>query len=256
MDMTTFQSRMERDGWVVLENCVPRELIGWMREDMQFALGVCREIQEANGVADNTAGTVHHLPAIYSCRSFLDFLETNPAHPYIEHWLAGKYILQSFGGNFNFPENSYASAIHRDIRRYQAEPLVVNTLVMLDDFTAENGGTWMGAMIDLAHKPDVETFRRTAKQVIAPAGSILIFDSNLWHAAGQNLSNMPRRSVTPMFCRPYVKPGFDYCRALWPYVPQMSGRLQQILGYRARIPETLTQWYQPPEKRCYQGDQG
>lgn len=257
MKEADFLDAMTKKGWVILSEAVPRDLVNLMREDLDTALQVCRRIQVENGVADDTAGTVHHLPAIRQCLSFLEFLESNPAHPYLERWMGGKYVLQSFGGNFNYPENSYASQIHRDIRRGQKENLVVNVLVMLDDFTVENGATWMMEHSrDMNERPDRTLFYLCAKQVTAPAGSILIFDSNLWHAAGQNRTDKVRRSVTPMFARPYLKAGFDYCRAIGPDVARMSPRLQQVLGYKARIPASLSEWYRKPDERFYQGDQG
>jgi hypothetical protein len=29
-----------------------------------------------------------------------------------------------------------------------------------------------------------------------------------------------------------------------------------VLGYNARVPATLDEWYQPPERRMYRSDQG
>ncbi|MFN5993306.1 MAG: phytanoyl-CoA dioxygenase, partial [Betaproteobacteria bacterium] len=87
--------------------------------------------------------------------------------------------------------------------------------------------------------------------------SILFFDSNLWHAGGDNNTDKPRRSVTPMFCKPFIKPQFDYPRALgYDKGDSFSAYLKQVLGYNSRIPSTLDEWYQPPEHRMYKSDQG
>ena len=35
-----------------------------------------------------------------------------------------------------------------------------------------------------------------------------------------------------------------------------SPALRQLLGYNARVPTSLDEWYQPPDKRLYKRDQG
>ena len=63
--------------------------------------------------------------------------------------------------------------------------------------------------------------------------------------------------ITPMFCRPFIKPQFDYPRALgYDRAPEFSEFLRQLIGYNARIPSTLGEWYKPPQERMYRNDQG
>jgi ectoine hydroxylase-related dioxygenase (phytanoyl-CoA dioxygenase family) len=134
---------------------------------------------------------------------------------------------------------------------------MLNAIVALDDLTAENGATWLmnrGQFYDV--EPTEELFAGVAKQVIAPAGSVILFDSRVWHRAGLNRSGGPRRIVTPMYTKPFYKPQFDYCRALEETAFLMSDELRQIIGVNARVPATLDEWYQPPERRCYRPNQG
>ena len=85
----------------------------------------------------------------------------------------------------------------------------------------------------------------------------LIFNSNLWHAAGVNRSDRSRRALTAAFTRPFVKPQLDYPRALgYERGDDFSPALRQLLGYNARVPTSLDEWYQPPGKRLYKRDQG
>jgi len=241
-------------GWVLLESVVPMALVGHMLMDLYYAQIICREAQVRNGI-ENTEGTVHHLPAILSCDSFLAFLDANPAADVIADYFKGSYILNSMGGNFNEGSN-YASAIHRDIRSFHSNCPMLNTLVMLDDFTAENGATWlMHGSHTLSERPTEAEFHAEAEQITAPAGSILVWVSNLWHKAGENKTGKPRRIVTPIFTYPWYKQGFDYPRAIG-YDADLAPTLRQVLGYNARVPATFDEWYQPPEKRMYRGDQG
>lgn len=221
------------------------------------ALSICESIRRVNGIPD-ADGTVHHLPGMFMFGSFRFFLEINPASEVIDSYFGDKpYILNSMGGNFNVTPN-YASRVHRDIRTHQTPCPMLNTLVMLDDFTYENGATWlMNRGHLLPEKPTDDAFMRDAVQVTAPAGSILLWDSNLWHRAGENTTGKPRRIVTPIYTRPWIKPGFDYPRALgYERGDDYPPKLRQILGYNSRVPVSLEEWYQPPEKRYYRADQG
>ena len=258
MGMDEFDTLMKTRGWVIFEAEVSQGLIDRMIDDIHKAYKVCRDSQIRNGIATQTEFTVHHLIGLGD--SYLEYLEAMPIKPYIERYFGGKYILNSFGGAINSARSrSYAHNIHRDIRAFSGDmPLLLNTLVMFDDFTEDNGATYlMPGGHYLAQKPDEKAFFSTAKRALGPAGSILMFNSNLWHAGGDNQTDKPRRSVTPMFSKPFFKPQFDHPRALgYDKADSFSPELRQILGYNSRIPATLDEWYQPPEKRMYRPDQG
>ncbi|WP_296595292.1 phytanoyl-CoA dioxygenase family protein [Phenylobacterium sp.] len=259
LDLPTFAARMEETGWVVFEAAVPADLVERMRAELEEAWDICRAIQVKNGVASDADRTVHHLVGLKP--SFLEYVDASePLEPYLEHYFQGRCILNSLGGAINTRgHTSYAQRIHRDIRSYSGDmPLLLNTLVMLDDFTPENGATYlMSGSHKRAEKPDDDAFYAVAERAVGPAGSILVFNSNVWHAGGNNTTDRVRRSVTPMYCKPFIKQQFDYPRAVgYDRGPELSAYTRQIVGYNARVPATLDEWYQPPERRMYKGDQG
>ena len=131
-------------------------------------------------------------------------------------------------------------------------------LVMLDDFTEANGATYfLAGSHRMREKPSDDLFFARAARATGRAGSIVIFDSKLWHAAGVNATDRPRRALTLAFTRPFVKQQLDYPRALgYERAETLSPALRQVLGYDARVPVTLDDWYQPPDKRMYKRDQG
>ena len=258
MKIEQFNRIMKEKGWVLLEAIVPEDLVLRMIDDLQAAYLHCRKLQEKNGISLVTEYTVHHL--IGQGHSFLEYLEAQYIHHYLEHYFAGNYILNSFGGaiNNNSSEN-YAHRIHRDVRTFTHNfPLLLNTLFMLDDFTNDNGSTLvLSGSHHLEDKPDEDYFYSYAEKVLGPAGSILIFDSNIWHSAGKNETKRPRRSVTPMYSRPFIKQQFDYPRVMgnaWGDLQTES--MRQLIGYNSRVPENLNEWYQPVEKRMYKPGQG
>ncbi len=254
-----FCAAMATRGWLVIDRFVDDDLVHRMRADLDLAYATCRRLQVANGIALDTEGTLHHL--VGQGESFLEFIDRlGPIVPHLETHFGGRFILNSFGGNILRASASYASAIHRDVRTYSRDlPLLLNTLLMLDDFTVRNGATMMmtGSHRDCPDRPSDEAFATRAEAATGRAGSLLVFDSNLWHAAGANTTAGVRRSVTPMFSRPLVKPQFDHPRALgYERMDTLSELQRQVLGYYSRIPATLEEWYQPPQRRMYRPGQG
>jgi ectoine hydroxylase-related dioxygenase (phytanoyl-CoA dioxygenase family) len=135
---------------------------------------------------------------------------------------------------------------------------MIQMMVLLDDFTLENGATYMlSGSHQIAIKPDEDYFYENADRAIAKKGSIILFDSNLWHAAGKNTTDGNRRVLTISYTKPQFKQQFDYPRFLgYEFGESLSEGLRQILGYKSRVPATLDEYYQPLNKRMYQPDQG
>jgi hypothetical protein len=250
--------RFGRDGWVLVERVIASDLVDRLRADLESAYASQRAIQIRNGVGDGTNGTVHHLPLAGG--SFLEFLDRRFCGDLLDEFFGGPSILNTFGGVLNQPDDlSYVGRVHRDLRSFSGDlPLMAQLLVMLDDFTEDNGATYfMSGSHRMPDQPSDDRFFREATRAVAPAGSIVVFNSNLWHAAGPNRSRGPRRALTIAFTRPFMKPQLDYPRALgYERGASLSPVLRQVLGYNARVPASLDEWYQPPERRLYQKSQG
>lgn len=252
-----FDQAMAEDGWMALERAIDPARISALNTELDDAYRINRAYQVKNGVAAGTDGAVHHL--VCQKGAFLDFLDRNPCAPLLDRFFSGPYILNTYGGVLNLPGNlSYVGRVHRDLRTHCGDlRLMVQLLVMLDDFTEANGATFLltGSHRRADNPPDQEFFER-AERATGAAGTIVMFDSNLWHAAGANTTAGPRRALTIAFTRPFIKQQFDYPRALgYDGGPAFSENLRQVLGYNARVPASLDEWYQPPENRMYKSDQ-
>lgn len=259
VSVSDFAQQMEEKGFFIFHNFLPPEFIKRMVDDVENAYKLCRWIQVKNKVDKDTEYTLHHL--IGQGDTFLEFIDhLEQLNPLLEHYFQGKYILNSFGGAINTArKSSYAQRVHRDIRTFSGDlPLMLNTLLMLDDFTPDNGSTFLlPGSHKKAEKPSDEFFEKHKVQAIAKAGSLLMFNSNVWHRGADNNTDFSRRSVTPMFCKPFHKQQYDYCRYLgYENVVNMSNFRKQVLGFNARVPENLDQWYQLPANRMYKPDQG
>jgi ectoine hydroxylase-related dioxygenase (phytanoyl-CoA dioxygenase family) len=256
--LNDFKEAMETFGWVIYENALDADFVERIGKDLGTGYQLRRKIQQENGIADHMDGTSHHL--LERDNFSLPFLDNGYCHDEITHYLGGKYILNGLNGVIHAKqEHPYLSNMHRDIRSYQPDTkTLLQMIVTLDDFHAVNGATYfLSGSHKKEHRPDEAYFYEHAARALTPKGSIILFDSNIWHAAGENFIAYPRRALTIGYTRPSIKQQFDYCRFLgYSFVEKLSPQLRQVIGYNARIPENLYEYYQPVHLRMYQRDQG
>ncbi|MBN3939336.1 phytanoyl-CoA dioxygenase family protein [Nostoc sp. NMS9] len=249
---------LEKQGWLLFENIVDNQLVEKLKLDLDKANTIARHIQIKNDVSQNTDGTINHLLGLGD--SFMEFLERMYLKEAITSYFCGNYILNIFGGVNNLKNHpSYLLNIHRDVRSFTGNlKLMLQMIVMLDDFTLENGATYfMNGGHYLADRPSEKLFYENSTRAVGKSGSIILFDANLWHAAGSNQTDEPRRALTLCFTKPFVKQQLDLPRYFgYDYATSLSEEMKQILGYNALVPTNLEEWYQPPEKRFYKPGQG
>jgi len=84
---------------------------------------------------------------------------------------------------------------------------VCNAVWLLDDFTADNGAT---RVVPGSHKftqrarealDDPAAPHPDEVRLIAPAGTVVVFNSHLWHGGTMNRSDRPRRALHSYFTR-------------------------------------------------------
>jgi hypothetical protein len=254
-----FLYEIEVLGFSIFNNIVAPNILDDLRIDIERHEERCRAVYEKNGVADGMEGCAHHV--FGTGDSMDDFLYMFYLDEYIQAYFDAEYILNTYGALNNRPysKNSYAHGhrFHRDVRTFSGDfRLMLNMLVMVDDFTVENGATKVVAgSHQVKERPTDDFFEKNAVQALGNAGSIILFNSNLWHSAAPNKTNHPRKALTLNFSRAFIKPQFDYLRALGTDFPK-NDKMRQLLGYNSRVPCNHDEWYQPPEKRMYKLGQG
>ncbi|TDA43714.1 hypothetical protein EVG18_31010 [Burkholderia pyrrocinia] len=245
-------------GWTVIPHAFDTALTDMLCRALGPSLALRDAIRLRNGVATDASGTLHHLLADDPC--YITLLAAfEPFASLFHTYFGGKFILNSYGGVINERNtHAYVKNVHRDIRfGSEDRRFMLNALVMLDDFTADNGATWLlSGSQALAEPPDDERFYAQASRATGKRGSLLLFDSRLWHAGGHNVTDAPRRALTLTFTSPFFKPQLDYPRLLgYRNLEHYDTWLRQVIGFNARVPESLEDFYVPVERRFYQRGQ-
>lgn len=84
---------------------------------------------------------------------------------------------------------------------------VCNSIWLLDSFTADNGATRVVPGTHLSNNlpddvlQDPYESHPLEKLLLAPAGTVVVFNSHLWHGGTINKSQFPRRAIHSYFCQ-------------------------------------------------------
>jgi hypothetical protein len=168
--------------------------------------------------------------------------------------IAGKYILNQQNGVINPPQESFNQGMwHRDLP-YQhfvsTQPLAINALFCVDDFTKENGATFV---LPASHKseafPSPSYVKRNAVQVEAKAGSFILLDCMLFHSGGFNRSQAARRAVNHVYTIPYLKQQINLPMNLGN--KNLSAEAREIFGFNYMEPTSIDDYFAQRRGRKY-----
>jgi hypothetical protein len=195
-----------------------------------------REIDEHNGI---------RLPLALDTR-FLDVAANERVLRLVETLVRNKFVLNQQNGLINPPNAAKYNqgAWHRDLP-YQhfvsSRPLAINALYCVDDFTAQNGATFV---VPASHRhelcPSDEFIEKHAVQVSAPAGAFIVLDCMVFHRGGVNRTPVARRGVNHVYTCAFIRQQIDIPSVLGskPARPELS----ELLGYRYRLPRGVAEF--------------
>ena len=106
-----------------------------------------------------------------------------------------------------------------------------NSIWLLDDFTPDNGAT---RLVPGSHRtglmPDGTSSHPHETLLVAPAGTVVIFNSHVWHGGTRNTTDAPRRAVHAYFGRRSHSQQTDQANHLRPGTEQrLSAGARHIL---------------------------
>ena len=252
---------LKTKGYTILKNKVSIDWLDKLSTAIDKSFVEHRKIQIENKNDIKTEGVALHV--MLNDSIFIDFLKhlqnIRFIHELQDNFFESKCILNSFSALDNLPNQpNFSAMVHRDLRFYSGDfPIMINCLVMVDDFTIDNGGTYLLAKSHLdERKPSDEEFFANAYQATGKRGDILIFNANVWHSSAPNTTQEHRRAIPITISKSFMKQLLDYPRAIgYNKIDEFDYEFQQLLGYHSRVPSSLDEWYQPENKRFYKKDQ-
>ncbi|MDN0082657.1 phytanoyl-CoA dioxygenase family protein [Crenobacter sp. SG2305] len=163
--------------------------------------------------------------------------------------LGPEFVLMMQNGIINRPDReNYQARRHRDLN-YQhwtsSKTLAFNALLCVDDFTCQNGATFvLPGTQHIAEFPSDAFARKFEQQIEAPAGSYLILDAMLYHRAGINETNGLRRAVNHVIGLPFMAQQIDIPSALAHRgtLPPADPAIRKYLGHRWSPARDVADW--------------
>lgn len=105
---------------------------------------------------------------------------------------------------------------------------------VLDEFNSENGGT---RFVPGSHK--IQSFAKNnfkydnEEQIIAPKGSLVIFDGGVWHGSSKSFDDKDRWIIINTYCRWFLKQTFDIPRGIPKYIyTNLNDFQKELLGFK------------------------
>ena len=205
MSMQKSLFHLRTDGWCVVPDVVPAADVDTIRRSVDDTVAENRNPNAPAGIGHLSSIIVHN-------QTFAQYLAA-PAIMELVSAMLGEHVRVSFTtGTINYPGNERGGwhadwpFNQRNAGRipapYPDATFHLTSLWMFSPFTEENGGT---LVVPGSHRTSNNPTGNNGIDPAAPyptevnatgtAGSVLLFDSRLWHASSPNRSLEPRVSV-------------------------------------------------------------
>jgi ectoine hydroxylase-related dioxygenase (phytanoyl-CoA dioxygenase family) len=197
--------RLDRDGYVALPGVLSADQLAAIRSRLAELLTA--EGDQAGLEVHQEAGA-DRLADLTNKGSMFQACFTDPRMLACIAHVLGDFKLSSLNFRAALPGHGH-QPLHADwggpvpSGGYQ----VCNSIWLLDDFTADNGATRVVPGSHRYSRPAREALSDPAAahpdevQLIASAGTVVVFNSHLWHGGTLNRSDRPRRALHSYFTR-------------------------------------------------------
>ena len=253
VDVAPHVERIEAEGFTVIPDFLGPAELPEVRRVLGFYLGAYRGRNDFEGTRTERVYTLVARGRVF-WRAALD--------PRIlaicARFLAPGFLLTASQAIEIHPGET-PQPFHTDDSFYRVprpRPMIsLSTIVAVDAFTAENGGTeviagshrWDDAAIagtyGLAADPSadaaaMERGRAAASRAVElPAGGCIVFAGTLLHRGGRNQSARPRCAFSHQYCEPWARQQENFPLAVPAAVArEMPRRLQELLGFSIHPP--------------------
>lgn len=220
---TTQKKQLDDDGFFVVENVLNDKDIQTMRDEFER---VHAAENERGGHEVHVEPGARRISNIFNKTDAFDKMLAIPEVLAASAYLLGEIKLH--GANLRDPVLGYGQQdLHVDVpKKFADDWWVVNSMIMLDDMTLDNGPTrvvpgshlWAPINVPYVNIGDWEPAPLSAEDearvpkdlgapypgevlVQAPKGSAIICNSSMWHSGTKKLSEKPRRMMHLTYTR-------------------------------------------------------
>lgn len=197
--------QLDEDGFLPLIGLMSAERLAQLRERTDELL----ELEGAQaGHETPQGGGVRALADLLNKGEIFEQVMVEPKVLAAAHRVLGDFRVNSLNYRGSLPGQGH-QGLHGDWNG-AVEPgdfHILNSMWMLDDFTEDNGATRAVPGSHRSGKWPTDEMADPAdphpRQVYltAPAGSVVIFNSHVWHGGTLNRTDKPRRGMTMSYCR-------------------------------------------------------
>jgi ectoine hydroxylase-related dioxygenase (phytanoyl-CoA dioxygenase family) len=251
-DIDQHVNELEREGYTIIRDVLPPEEIEKTKQAINLVLDAERETATKYGLQNED------LQMCYNAQG---------KHPYfyglaLRHQTPVQVIRRVLGDDM-FAHNvairkplptgkkdwtKLGGYLHADWHHFTIDPFIggkhyamaIQSVWAIAEFTEKTGATylWPGSHLKNEIPPEQpETLPLGYIRAEAPAGSVILWDSALWHTSGANCGDSPRYSLVYYFHRWWLK-GFNDSYRLVPAEirQQMTLEERTFWGLEAKVP--------------------
>jgi ectoine hydroxylase-related dioxygenase (phytanoyl-CoA dioxygenase family) len=249
-DVESHARRIDEDGYTIIPDFLDADDLEEARRVLQFYLGTHDGRNNFEGYRTERVYTL-----VARGRIFWKIVLDARVMALCERYLEPGFLLTASQG-IQIKPGETPQPFHFDDTFYsipRPRPMVsLSTIVAVDAFTGENGGTqvvrgshrWgadriatgVDAIVRESNALDA-ALESEATTVVMPAGACVVFSGTLLHRGGANRSTAPRLAFSNQYCQPWARQQENFFLGVPMAVTRaMPERLQQLLGYSIHPP--------------------
>ena len=206
---TTEKEALDREGYVIFRNVIDADWLSRLRTAFETACAKDSSAKDSGAAVIpviKDSGT-RHIDNLVSRGPVFEQVFTHPRIlAAVYHVLRCPFRLGQMNGRDPLPGYGQ-QGLHSDwTARAKGEPFrIVTAIWLLDDFTSENGATRLVPGTHRLLTQPAKSFADPASRhhdqriIVAPAGSVLLFNGHLWHSGTRNQTNQHRRVLQCSF---------------------------------------------------------
>lgn len=236
---------LENKGFTIIQGKINKQLMPLLRKKIKSIYE--KQLSDFSVTDFKKIGDLNtaRCPMAYD-EYFLEFVKMKFVKDIVQKVLGDNFHLVLQNGIINTPNTEHHQGNwHRDLP-YQdyttSKPIALSIYFTLNNYNKKNGGI---ILLPGSHKmeslPSLKYLQNNYFQVHCPAGSVIIFNSLLFHKAGLNKSKSDRIGLNHIFSVPIIKQ--QICiKSIFKDQYKKDLYLNKILGYKWDTPKNVNEY--------------